>query len=207
MTIVLAFIASVLSCSKDEEKEPSLNKTKITLYVDETEKLTYIGNDECTWSSDNSRVANVNNGLVTAMHVGVTIIHANDLTCEVTVKPRYTSFTEPSLEFSSSKSEVKRQMSGYTLKSEDNTMLTYFGKGNVDQYVYQFKNDALEISALYTSIIYAVTLKDYLLERYLVYDTEVSNTEYIFTLVSVDLNMFIQFRTGSYGCIVMYTKA
>lgn len=207
MTLALAAIVCMLSCSKDDSKEPSLNKTKITLYVDETEKLTYSGNDECTWSSDNKRVADVNNGVVTANHVGTTTIHANNLACEVIVKPRYTSFTEPYLEFGSSKSEVKSQMSGYTLKSEDNTMLTYYGKGNVDNYGYQFKYGALEMSAFYTELSCSLSLSDFLLERYLVFDSEKSSTERIYTLVSVDLKMFIQFRVGTYGCIVMYTKA
>lgn len=207
MMLALAAIACILSCSKNDNKEPSINKTRITLYVDETEKLTYSGNDECTWFSDNKRIADVNKGVVTANHVGTTTIHANNLTCEVVVKPRYTSFTEPYLEFGSSKSEVKSQMSGYTLKSEDNTMLTYYGKGNVDNYGYQFKNGSLEMSALYTSASYALSLSDYLLERYIVFDTEKSSTERIYTLVSVDLKMFVQFRVGTYGCIVMYTKA
>ena len=81
--LALAAIACILSCSKNDNKEPSINKTRITLYVDETEKLTYSGNDECTWFSDNKRIADVNKGVVTANHVGTTTIHANNLTCEV----------------------------------------------------------------------------------------------------------------------------
>ena len=70
--LALAAIACILSCSKNDNKEPSINKTRITLYVDETEKLTYSGNDECTWFSDNKRIADVNKGVVTANHVGTT---------------------------------------------------------------------------------------------------------------------------------------
>ena len=209
MLLILAS-AYVTSCSKDDDGDKeeiinaTLNKTSVTLYVDETSVLTYSGG-KCTWSTDNYLVAEVDNGVVKAKHVGETTIHANDLTCKVTVKPKYNTYKEPFMGWGSSKSTVKNNMAGYTLKGEDDTNLVYLGKGNITAYAYLFENGLLHSSAFYASLINSLDLSDFLLERYWVVDIEEKGSyDYEILLGSVDLNMGILFSVTSSGCLVAY---
>lgn len=211
LTLFLTTFICITSCTKDTSKEPSqsasLNKTSITLYVDETSMLKYSGGD-CKWSTDNLLVAEVDEGLVTAKHVGTTIIRANNLTCTVTVKPRYSSYVEPYMVWGSSKSTVKSVMSGYTIRQDNNTSLIYEGKGRVDAYGYTFENGKLKNSSFYSSLSNSTTLTDFLLERYWVIDIEkIGTNEYISYLGSVDLKNYICLSISTSGCIVIYYDA
>ena len=198
---------SLTACGGDDDggsNSPSLDKTSLSLYVEETSILKY-SEGNCSWSSDNPLIAEVKDGVVTAKHVGITTIHANNLTCTVTVKPKYTSYAEPYMGWGSSKSVVKSMMSRYTLKSEDTTGLTYNGKGKVVGYVYLFENASLKSSAMYVSLLNLYDVTDFLLERYVVYNTEKkSDTEYYVYMASVDGKMVIVMYVSSSGCIVMY---
>jgi len=209
--LVMALSVCLSSCSKDDDEEtahPTLDKTSVTLYVDETSQVTYSGSDKCSWSSENELVAEVSNGVVTAKHVGTTIIRANGLSCNVTVKPKYTSFTEPYIEWDSDMATVKKHMSGYTLKNDDSDNLGYWGKGQVNAYLYTFENGRLKTCGFSTSLLYSLELTRFLLERYCVvkYDNN-SSDEIICYLVSVDLKYYVMFYTNKSGCAVIYTKA
>lgn len=201
---------SFLSCSKDDEEAtiPTLDKTSVTLFVDETSQITYSGSDKCIWSSENELIAEVKNGVVTAQHVGTTIIHANGLSCNVTVKPKYTSFTEPYIEWDSNMATIKKHMSGYTLKKEDSDNLGYLGKGQVDAYLYTFENGRLKTCGFSTSLLYSLELTRFLLERYCVvkYDNK-SSDDIICYLESVDLKYYVMLYANKSGCAVIYTKA
>ena len=169
---------AVISCGGDSsDNTPSLNKSSITLYVDETEILTYSGGD-CSWWSDNDLIATVENGTVTGKHVGETIIHAKDKTCTVTVKAKYNSYTEPYMNWGASQSTIESFMSGYTLRSSSSTSLIYDGKGKVLSYGYTFESNALKASAFLVSL-YNTDLVDFLTERYVVAKVEEeSSSEY-----------------------------
>lgn len=86
-----------VSCNSDDDEE-LLNNKEISLYVGESIVLEYTGKS-CTWSSDNSLIADVDDGVVTAKHVGTTKIHANKTSCIVTVKSKINSYTEPYTEW------------------------------------------------------------------------------------------------------------
>lgn len=193
------------SCSKDDaEPIPTLDKSSITLYVDETSTLTYSG-AECKWSTDNYLIAEVNNGKITAKHVGTTIIHANNLTCTVIVKPRYNTYIEPYQNFGCSKTEVKNKMSAYNIKSDNGTTIVYYGKGKIDQYGYTFENDKLKSSSFYITLDNSVELAEFMLERYWVIETEkTGNNSYYFSFGSVDLKTVAFMQLNSSGAIVMY---
>jgi hypothetical protein len=204
---ILATLIFVTSCSKDSDSDlskPSLDKTNITLYASEEAKLTYTGNT-CDWSSDNELVATVSNGVVTAKHVGTTTIHANDLTCMVTVKPKYLTYVEPCILWGSSKSLVKSYMQGYALKGEESNSLGYIGKGNVNGYVYLFDNNGLKESAFVVSLLNSIKISDFLLERYWVIDLkEDGDGDLISYLGSVDLKTYIVLNIKKDGVVVDY---
>ena len=179
---------------------PTLNKSSITLYVDETSTLTYSGGD-CTWKSENALVASVANGVVTGKHVGETTIYANSLACKVIVKPRYTSFTEPYLGWGASQATVKNNMSGYTLKSSSTTSLQYNGKGSINSYIYNFTDGSLSSCAFYSYPTYMYSLSDYLNERYVVYKVDEDKKNIYF--LSVDGKNMIAFALRSTSDLIV----
>lgn len=207
-TLFIAFaIFAMASCSKDDDEDgikSKLNKTDITLYVDDTEKLIYSGT-KCTWKSDNPLIASIEDGVVTGEHVGVTKVHANELSCTVTVKPKYNNFFEPLLEWGASPSRIKNYMSGYKLKTSTTDQITFDGKGNTLGYIYLLNSNKLSSSALLVNIFNASSLTDFLLERYVVIDAEqTSNSQYEFTMANVDMNMAVYVIINNSSMFVAY---
>lgn len=209
MTLVVMLLCAT-SCSKDSDdgvSKATLDKTSLTLYASEKAKLTYSG-DACVWKSDNVLVAKVDNGVVTAEHVGTTTIHANDLTCQVTVRPKYLTYFEPCISWGASKSIVKSYMSGYTLKGEESNSLGYTGKGKVNGYVYIFENGGLMTSGFVVSLLNSIDISDFLLERYWVIDMkEESDGSLHSYLGSVDLKTYIVLTIAKTGVTVAYMSA
>lgn len=164
---VLMFATFSCSSNDDEDGPAYLNRVNVQLYANETEQLKYSLGD-CSWRSGNSRIASVDgNGLVTAHLVGTTKIFANSLSCQVTVVPRYTMYSEPYMVWGASKSEVRVQMSGYkALTSDDDNMLIYEGKGKTLAYLYQFENGKLTSCAFAVSLYNSLNIVDFLRERY-----------------------------------------
>ncbi len=206
IAVMLLFI---ISCSKDDDggAASGLNRTDITLYASEEFKLTYSGGS-CVWSSDNDLIAKVENGVVTAKHVGTTLIHANNSTCQVTVIPRYMTYTEPCLLWGASKSKVINFMASYTLRGEETNSLVYEGKGKVRAYAYIFENGGLKASGLFITLLNSVDLADFLLERYVVLDMkEESDGTLNTSFVSPDLNTYILNSIDKDGVLVTYFSA
>lgn len=121
--LILATIAYIaISCEKDK----LINKTKLTLTTGDTFLLTYDGDG--IWTSDQPLIASVDStGIVTAERVGITRIRINQSTCNITVKPRYNTFTEPYLNLYAKPDDVKNVMKslGFVLNHDfdDNDML------------------------------------------------------------------------------------
>lgn len=117
LTILLGFCA----CQKEQEKKPSqvkvtgisLSINTVSLTEGETAKITATvspsdaTNKNVTWTTDNSSVASVNNGVVTALSAGQATITAitedggKTATCSVTVKAKIISVVSVSLDKSS----------------------------------------------------------------------------------------------------------
>lgn len=152
--LIFASCVSLSSCSNDVEDNDDGPKSvdftqKVSLYVGESSSLPN-REDSCVWVSDKPLVANVENRTIVANKVGFTIIKAHKSACEVTVKPRYTMFEEPCLEWGLTLSSVKDYMSGYSIDEASNTatMLCYKGEGDVLAYYYTFYANLLEASSM-----------------------------------------------------------
>lgn len=193
---------SLCSCSDDNDSTPGLDKTEVTLYVEETITLTYSGGD-CTWTSDNPLIASVENGIITANHVGETIIHANEADCKVTVKPQYTKYYEPYINWGEGKNKVKQYMESYELAKEDDDQLAYRGDNSILFYLYTFDNGKLNGSGFLTDLLESSYLVDYLLERYI----PVSYDDTTFVFVSPDKKTGIGLQINSSYLLVAYLPA
>lgn len=96
MAVLICISTLAVSVSASSKKSIKLNKTKITMTVDDTYTLkpTVTGYKKCTvqWSSSNTKVASVKKGVVTAKKAGTATITVKikgtkyKATCKVTVK-------------------------------------------------------------------------------------------------------------------------
>lgn len=119
----------------------SINKTKVNLYNGNppgTVKLSIIGmKDGLTWSSDNTKVASVSEtGKVTAVGVGKAVISADIngiiLTCDITVKEPYLSYTVLKLKKGNSFTlKLYGYSSDITWKSSNSSIVKVASNGKV----------------------------------------------------------------------------
>ena len=142
---------SFFSCSSSSsDDEPfSMNERAITLQNGDKYTITHTG--KASWSSDDDFVASVNDGEVTANHVGETAIYAmyggSKSQCDVTVRGSYNYFREPLCKLNATPEDVMRyENRSLDTKRSDRTMLFYYPAMNedVDVVAYTFKNDKLE---------------------------------------------------------------
>lgn len=142
---------SFFSCSSSSsDDEPfSMNERAITLQKGDKYTITHTG--KASWSSEDNFVASVNDGEVTANHVGETAIYAMSggakSKCDVTVRGLYNYFREPLCKLNATPEDVMRyETRSLDTKRSDRTMLFYYPAMNedIDVVAYTFKNDKLE---------------------------------------------------------------
>ncbi len=125
-----------------------MNERAITLQKGDKYTITHTGQ---AWSSGDTFVASVNDGEVTANHVGETAIYAisgvSKSQCNVTVEGLYNYFREPLCKMNATPEDVMRyETRSLDTKRSDRTMLFYYPAMNedIDVVVYSFKKDKLE---------------------------------------------------------------
>lgn len=141
---------SFFSCSSSNDDEPfSMNERAITMQKGDKYTITHTG--KASWSSDDDFVASVNDGEVTANHVGETSIYAmsggTKSQCDVTVRGLYNYFREPLCKLNATPEDVMRyENRSLDTKKSDRTMLIYYPEMNedIDSVVYTFENDKLK---------------------------------------------------------------
>ena len=141
---------SFFSCSSSNDDEPfSMNERAITMQKGDKYTINHTG--KASWSSDDDFVASVNDGEVTANHVGETSIYAmsggSKTQCDVTVRGLYNYFREPLCKLNSTPEDVMRyEKRSLDTKKSDRTTLIYYPEMNedIDVVAYTFKNDKLE---------------------------------------------------------------
>lgn len=141
---------SFFSCSSSNDDEPfTMNERAITIQKGDKYTITHTG--KASWSSEDNFVASVNNGEVTANHVGETAIYAmsggSKSQCNVTVRGSYNYFREPLCKLNATPEDVMRyETRSLDTKKSDRTTLIYYPamNENIDVVAYTFKNDKLE---------------------------------------------------------------
>ena len=133
-----------VTVNKPVEVRISLNKTSITLEVGETSTLTasYNGTKSLTWSSDNTAVATVSNGKVTAKGAGTATIKVTDGSVTATCKVTVTAVPE----------ETKPSVGELTIKTPKGTVV-YVGETLQIEYTYTGDKSALTFKASNASVL------------------------------------------------------
>lgn len=160
----------MVGCGNDDEAKLTLDSGKISLYSDDTEKIT--ASEKVTWNSDNEFVATISkDGVVTGEHIGKAVITATsnngEAICEIEVKAKYSTFTEPVLEFGASKSTIKSKEKR-TLLTEDATSLSFKSdKSPVQGVIYLFENGKMKSVGVFVNLSSSRETTNFLLERYM----------------------------------------
>ena len=153
MTAVLV----IAGCSKSEDGKLTLSANQVSLYSGDTKQVTV--NDNATWSSKSEFVAEVSeDGIIKGNHVGKTIITATsdngEALCEVVVNAKYSTYTEPVLEFGVDKATVKAKEKR-TIWEDNGNVISYKGENSaVKKVAYLFEDGKLTSSALSLSYSY-----------------------------------------------------
>lgn len=141
---------SFFSCSSSNDDEPfTMNERAITIQKGDKYTITHTG--KASWYSEDNFVASVNDGEVTANHVGETAIYAmsggSKSQCNVTVRGSYNYFREPLCKLNATPEDVMRyETRSLDTKKSDRTTLIYYPamNENIDVVAYTFKNDKME---------------------------------------------------------------
>lgn len=162
-------ILMIVGCGEDEKREIVLNTNSISIYAGDTLRVT--AGERVEWKSDDVFVATVSlSGVVIGKHVGKTTIKATSdggqAACQVEVKPKYNTFTEPVLEFGAGKSVIKAKEKR-TLVKDDAEGLSYSGENDaVTAVKYVFENEKLKTASVRISEDYMKEASKFLSERY-----------------------------------------
>lgn len=167
----------ILSCSSDntDVKEESLvlSSQEKTIMVGDT--FTLQASASCVWDTERGYIADVDEGLVIAKHVGETEITATNgkgsSACRIIVKGKLNTYKEPILDFGASMSEVVEKESRTFSHQYGSESLTFDGENSiVDRVNYYFENDKLVQVDVVILHNYSSAVKNsvdkYLLERY-----------------------------------------
>lgn len=155
--MALAMPLALVSCGDENENtDVTLDQNKLEISYNSTGELK-ASEKGGSWSSDNDFIATVENGKVTAKHVGSTnITYTKDgstAVCQVTVSPIYTNFTFPVMNWGASKAGVKAEVpASLTLYQDSDDTLAYTTGGGMPFYVYSFVNAALASSSISLNI-------------------------------------------------------
>lgn len=167
MVLPLAFS----SCSKDDDNEKtfSISEKEITFSKDDTKQIK--STEDANWSVENRFIASVSNsGLVTANHVGKTIVKAKGnngtATCVVNVIPKYTYFQEPYLKFGATETEIKNLEKRIFQEKRQNVLIFKGENKYVTSVFYSFENGKMKSAGIIIPFKYIDIAPNYYGERY-----------------------------------------
>lgn len=165
--LLMSLIAIVTSCSNENENSSKLSQNQLTLYSGDTATLTY--NGTCKWSSDQPLIASVDNGAVKGLLIGETYIRANNEACKVTVKPNYTMYVEPYIDWESNASEFSKYMYKHGCKemSSDSSGGLWIDESTNTLYLYLLNNGKISSTCIMTSLYKTENLTKFLCERFI----------------------------------------
>lgn len=164
LMLLITSIVCFTACSSDDEEERPNIPTSHYMKVGESFNLGY----QSDWVSSNTFAATVDNmGVITAVRKGTANIYSTskDLSCNVSVSPTYTLYSEPITQWGVSKNSVISKKG--TADSNVDSGLGYStGNSIAPLEMYLFKNDKLYASAILVKTTYSDELVEHLSQRY-----------------------------------------
>ncbi len=176
-TIIILF-SSCSSGGDDIDPFLYLKSTELELVCGDADTLIVetAGIEMLQWETDNDFSITVdNNGIVNAIRVGETIVTVKDIgselqaKCNITVSPKYYTYTEPPLVFGSSQEEFKEEMERlseyYSLVFGNDIVQNYnYSDDNISLAICSFKEN--ELKSIILNIKKKSNINTFLSERY-----------------------------------------
>lgn len=196
--LVLIAIPAILSgCRKDDTyNNVTLDKYSIEMRTGDTQTVHVVTGDpdKVAWGSVNGFVASVDNGKISGLRIGQTIVTANNASVSVTVRGRVDLYDEPmnNLRWGMTKEQVVSLL-GVPAKI-DNNILTYTLISSVNSFKsYEFdRNNRLTVANITVSKDKTAQLEDFLGERYLLINEGSGvNRDYINSLTYSDATIIV----------------
>lgn len=196
--LVLIAIPAILSgCRKDDTyNNVTLDKYSIEMRTGDTQTVHVVTGDpdKVAWGSVNRFVASVDNGKISGLRIGQTIVTANNASVSVTVRGRVDLYDEPmnNLRWGMTKEQVVSLL-GVPAKI-DNNILTYTLISSVNSFKsYEFDmNNRLTVANITVSKDKTAQLEDFLGERYLlINEGSGENKDYINSLTYSDATIIV----------------
>lgn len=150
-----------------------LSKTSYTMYSDASTTIEGSNLTNASWSSNNEFVATANGNTLSSDKVGSTNLYCNGQKISVTVKPRYSLYTEPDMSWGSSKSSIISKY-GTPFADDGQTIMYETTNSSVPYIAYMFNETGLFSCGAVVQLTAGSTLVDFLGERYVFYSVNTS---------------------------------
>lgn len=215
LMLLLAAMFTYTACGDDDEKDNAkLSKTAYTMYHKDSQYIEGTNLSDIVWDSDDEFVATVKNNSITGQYVGKTTVKSatKKLTFSVEVKPAYSTYEEPHLDWNASKSTIKARYGTPTSEST-NSLIYETSNTNVPILLFVFENGKMYTCGVVCKISAAYELVDFLSERYV--PVKVDKDNYSATFVhcngkisdpQIDYVIAMQYNSSMGGIGVAYTK-
>ena len=199
LSVVLGLVG-ITSCGGDDEPDTKFKDAE----VEYGKTYTIPKGNNIEWTSANEYIATVSGATVTGVRVGTTQISSDKGRFNITVTPTSHVFKVPCLDWGCGKSTVKSFMSGYSIKEETTTQISYSGSGAVIMYLYNFENNGLKGSSLALDGDYVSTdaMSQFMVERYI--PVKYDSSDYSFYFVSPDEKSVILMQLTTSGSSIYY---
>lgn len=190
----------------DESNVPTdfkVTPSSVSMYYDGTKQLSAPG--ATSWKTSNDFVAGVdNNGLVTGRHIGTTQITASDGKssdiCTVTIKPKYSLYDTPILNWGYSKSQIKSLETHSLLEEKDESVYYNYSFGSTTCILsYGFKEGKLNAILLMMPFKSSLLLNTayYITERFQPFYKDGDNFWFIDAMDVKDSKTALMFNSDS----------
>jgi Bacterial Ig-like domain (group 2). len=214
--IILLFVlgTGIYSCSDDDNKvsEVIVSNDTISLAINETKQLTN-NIKECLWTSTNSLIASVDNGLVKGNHAGsaniITMGREGRDTCCVIVNGTYNTYTEPYIVMNTDAATIKLKEKRTLSAESKDALLTYAGdNSNVLQVQYILTKKKLTSITVKLAPALAEEAANFLAERYSVYTKTDGTIEYINSdYLDIGTTIAATITSSASSVVINYTLA
>lgn len=159
-------------------EDDDIKTSYLVMFVGDKEK---IEGTVVTATSENDFVASVKNDVVTANHVGATVIIVNEKhPVIIMVFSIRTSIPAPVLKWGEPKDTIKAHHTKGTIDKDEDKTLTYKNCGDAKMIGYFFDDDGkLESAAISVASSKSTTLLNYLMDRFLIYPEKQGDGYYL----------------------------
>ncbi|PLK44368.1 Ig-like domain-containing protein [Emticicia sp. TH156] len=167
-----------VACTTVEEPLTIMDDTNVQLKYDGSHQFvvkrgnSIVSSSEITWQSADTKVGNINkSGKFEGRKIGITEVTAatqnGSFKAEVEIEPYYNTYSEPVLDFYSSKQSIKAKEKR-ELVSDDGIMLVYhIGNTKAERLIYFFEKDQLiGCGVFFTDKSFKKEVNTFLRERY-----------------------------------------